>query len=44
MLEKMLQQIKTGKTMFVIHQLDEKRQIALWYVENNKNLHTILKK
>ena len=34
MLEKMLQQIKTGKTMFVIHQLDEKRQIACWYVEN----------
>ena len=42
MLEKMLQQIKTGKTMFVIHQLDEKRQIACWYVENYKQLPTFL--
>ena len=42
MLEKMLQQIKTGKTMFVIHQLDEKKQIACWYVENYKQLPTFL--
>ena len=42
MLEKMLQQITTGKTMFVIHQLDEKRQIACWYVENYKQLPTFL--